>query len=61
MPNPARFPSGLSELVRSVTGLKVNSTQTDLRFGIWFEVRHNQARLLLLRLFQTGKTSPLSN
>lgn len=37
VPNPTRFPNGLSPLVNNVTSLKAANTSTDLRFGIWVE------------------------
>ncbi|OJJ66428.1 hypothetical protein ASPBRDRAFT_49062 [Aspergillus brasiliensis CBS 101740] len=38
MPNPARFPDGLTPVVQDITNLTVNGTDsTKLRFGIWVE------------------------
>ncbi|KAI2871943.1 CAZyme family GH36 [Aspergillus niger] len=38
MPNPARFPDGLTPVVQDITNLTVNGTEsTKLRFGIWVE------------------------
>ncbi|KAI9926942.1 hypothetical protein ASPWEDRAFT_177396 [Aspergillus wentii DTO 134E9] len=37
VPNPARFPDGLSPLVSNVTDLKAANSSDKLRFGIWVE------------------------
>ncbi|KAL4888876.1 putative alpha-galactosidase G [Aspergillus ambiguus] len=37
MPNPARFPHGLNQLVNKITSLKVANSSVNLRFGIWVE------------------------
>lgn len=37
VPNPERFPDGLSHAVDKITALKAANTSTNLRFGLWFE------------------------
>ncbi|RAH86358.1 alpha-galactosidase C [Aspergillus japonicus CBS 114.51] len=37
VPNPARFPEGLSPVVQDITNLTINGTDSILRFGIWVE------------------------
>ncbi|KAJ5768646.1 hypothetical protein N7533_001229 [Penicillium manginii] len=37
IPNPERFPDGLTHAVDSITALKAANTSTNLRFGLWFE------------------------
>ncbi|KAJ5965340.1 hypothetical protein N7481_012054 [Penicillium waksmanii] len=37
IPNPERFPDGLSHAVNSITALKAANTSSNLRFGLWFE------------------------
>ncbi|KAK6823417.1 putative alpha-galactosidase C [Aspergillus parasiticus] len=37
LPNPTRFPEGLTQTVNEITALKITNSSANLRFGLWFE------------------------